>query len=99
MSAVELLQQAIKELVQEEVNQQTKDLKEIISRELSSEKEVAKKLVTQTEAARLCKVSVPTFKKYREMGLESEPSPTGKLLFDMEKVESWKAANDKRKIR
>lgn len=60
---------------------------------------VNEKPVTQKEAALSVGVSESTFRKYRKMGLESEPSPTRNLLFDIDKVRAWQAENDPRKAR
>lgn len=56
-------------------------------------------LFNQKETAELCNVSVSTFQKWRAMGLQSEASPTGKVLFDINKVNQWREENDNRKIR
>lgn len=56
-------------------------------------------LFNQKQIAPLCGVSVTTFVTWRKMGLQSEPSPTGKLLFDIDKVNKWREENDKRKIK
>lgn len=57
------------------------------------------KLVNQTDAAKILGISVSTMYKYRQMGLQSEPSPTRNLLFDIDKVRAWQAENDPRKAR
>lgn len=47
----------------------------------------------QTEMAKKQNVSVTTFVKWRKKGLKPEPNPTGKLLFDLNKVNEWREAN------
>lgn len=54
-------------------------------------------LFNQQEMAKQQNVSVTTFKKWREMGLQAEPSPTGKVLFDLYKVNKWREENNKSK--
>lgn len=54
-------------------------------------------LFNQQEMAERQHISVTTFRKWREMGLQAEPSPTGKLLFDINKVNEWRKKNNCRK--
>uniref|UniRef100_UPI00359C85BB hypothetical protein n=1 Tax=Enterococcus faecalis TaxID=1351 RepID=UPI00359C85BB len=50
-------------------------------------------LFNQTEMAKRQGVSVETFRKWRKAGLQAEPNPTGKLLFDLNKVNKWRKDN------
>lgn len=50
-----------------------------------------------TEMAKRQGVSVETFRKWRKAGLQAEPNPTGKLLFDLNKVNNWRKDNAAKK--
>ena len=54
-------------------------------------------LFNQTEMAKRQGVSVETFRKWRKAGLQAEPNPTGKLLFDLNKVNKWRKDNAAKK--
>lgn len=55
-------------------------------------------LFNQQEMATRQNVSVTTFREWRKAGLESEPNPTGKLLFDLNKVNAWRENNPRSKV-
>lgn len=50
-------------------------------------------LFNQQDMAKRQNVSVTTFRKWREQGLPSEPTPTGGLMFDLDTVNRWKKEN------
>lgn len=54
-------------------------------------------LFNQTEMAKRQGVSVETFRKWRKAGLQAEPNPTGKLLFDLNEVNKWRKDNAAKK--
>lgn len=93
------------ELVEQEVARQLALLIPVMEQRITEKLEkkfhtkVNDKPVTQKEAAAIVGVSETTFRKYRKMGLESEPSPTGKLLFNVDKIRAWQAKNDSRKTK
>lgn len=92
------------ELVENEVERQLTLLIPIIEQKIVEKLQgrvtnTYPKLVNQKDAARILGVSVSTMYKYRQMGLQSEPSPTRNLLFDIDKVRAWQAENDPRKTK
>ena len=54
-------------------------------------------LFNQQEMAKRQNVSVTTFREWRKLGLEAEPNPTGKLLFDLNTVNEWRKKNARSK--
>jgi len=96
------LEKLIDERISEKVNELLPDITDSVRETLKHEKEfreVNQTLFNQKEMAEKQKVSVTTFKKWRKMGLVSEASPTGKLLFDLNIVNKWREENDTRKVR
>lgn len=95
-------EELIDERVSEKVNELIPAITESIRTKLSQEKEfkeINQTLFTQKEMAKKQNVSVTTFRKWREMGLQSAASPTGKLLFDLNTVNKWREENDPRKVK
>lgn len=95
-------EELIDERVGEKVNELIPAITESIRTKLSQEKEfkeINQILFTQKEMAKKQGVSVTTFVKWRKMGLQSESSPTGKLLFDLNNVNKWRKENDPRKAK
>lgn len=97
MTAIE---EALKPLFNQWLEEVIPEIKEDLLQELQLDitSKAQQTLFNQTEMARRQNVSVATFKKWRVAGLQSEPSPTGKLLFDLQKVNRWKEENGINKI-
>lgn len=93
------IEQALKPVFNQWLEELLPSIKEELRIEILSDIELngQQSLFNQQEMAKKQNVSVTTFKKWREMGLQAEPTPTGKLLFDLNKVDKWKEINNCRK--
>ena len=83
----------IEEQINQLVDQRISELIPEITQQLREElvfKQVNQTLFNQEEMAKKQHVSVTTFRTWRKMGLESEPSPSGILQFDINKVNKWR---------
>ncbi|EJT8453029.1 hypothetical protein CKA04_13445 [Listeria monocytogenes] len=94
------IEEALKSLFNQWLAEAMPEIEERLRREVVLDVGVKAQqtLFNQTEMAKRQNVSVTTFKKWRVAGLQSEPSPTGKLLFDLQKVNRWKEENGVNKI-
>ncbi|TYU82207.1 hypothetical protein FZX01_16075 [Listeria monocytogenes] len=90
------IEDALKLLFNRWLEEMMPDIKEEVSKEVLGEVSLKSQqiLFNQQEMAKRQNVSVTTFKKWRVMGLQAEPSPTGKLLFDLNKVNEWRQENN-----
>ncbi|EAD9138938.1 hypothetical protein QLI93_001566 [Listeria monocytogenes] len=90
------IEDALKLLFNRWLDEMMPDIKEEVSKEVLGEVSLKSQqiLFNQQEMAKRQNVSVTTFKKWRVMGLQAEPSPTGKLLFDLNKVNEWRQENN-----
>lgn len=90
------IEDALKLLFNRWLDEMMPDIKEEVSKEVLGEVSLKSQqiLFNQQEMAKRQNVSVTTFKKWRVMGLRAEPSPTGKLLFDLNKVNEWRQENN-----
>lgn len=95
------IEQALKPVFNQWLEELLPSIKKELCAEILSDLELSgqQSLFNQQEMAKKQNVSVTTFKKWREMGLQAEPSPTGKLLFDINLVNQWRKENDCRKER
>lgn len=92
----------IEEQIAIQVDERVKELMPELIQQVKQEtvyKQTNQTLFTQKEMAEKLGISISTFRNWRKMGLESEPSPTRNLLFDYNKVEKWREKNDTRKVR
>lgn len=94
------IEEALKPLFNQWLEEVLPEIEERIRAEVSMDVGVKTQqtLFNQKEMAKRQNVSVSTFSKWRKMGLQAEPTPTGKLLFDLNKVNSWRDSNNIRKI-
>ncbi|KAJ72477.1 hypothetical protein M222_2247 [Enterococcus faecalis AZ19] len=93
------IEEALKPLFNQWLAEVMPEIKEEVRQELQQDMEAKAQqtLFNQTEIAKRQGVSVETFRKWRVMGLQAEPNPTGKLLFDLNKVNQWRKDNTAKK--
>ena len=94
------------ELVAQEVEKQLEiripviatEIEERLKRDLAfkSENQI---YFNQIELAQRLNRSVTTIRKWRRLGMPSEPNATGGLIFDINKVLAWQKQNDTRKAK
>lgn len=90
------IEEALKPLFIQWLEEIKPELKEEVRQELQLdiEAKAQQTLFNQTQLARNQNVSVETIRKWRKKGLPSEPSVTGSLQFDLNKVNQWKKENN-----
>lgn len=88
------IEEQIQTIVDQRLEQKIPELEQRLEQKYVF-KQVNQTLFNQTEMAKKQHISVTTFRKWRKMGLECEPSPSGILQFDINKVNKWREQFEK----
>lgn len=94
------IEEALKPLFNQWLKEAMPNIKREVRKEVAEDVKVSSQqtLFNQKDMAKRQNVSVTTFREWRKLGLEAEPNPTGKLLFDLETVNEWRKINARARV-